>query len=74
MPDVFITLEEAAAFEGIKYKTLVAKRMQAESSNSIERKSQAREGGGKDQDVDLDKLPLGKGAEGMASRAEGGRE
>ncbi len=47
MQDVYITLEEAAAFEGIKYKTL-AQRM-ARSSNQYKTKTQTRENGGKDQ-------------------------
>ena len=47
MPDVFITLEEAAAFEGVKYNTLI----QRIKRNPTQYKTQthAREGGGKDQ-------------------------
>ena len=47
MQDTYITLEEAAAFEGIKYKTL-AQRI-ARSPDQYDTKTQAREGGGKDQ-------------------------
>ena len=72
MPDVFIALEEAAAFESVSYKTLTQRIYR--NPQQYKTKSQAREGGGKDQVLISDKLPLGKGAEGMASRAEGGRE
>ena len=47
MQDAYITLEEAAAFEGIKYNTLV-QRMKR-TPNQYDTKTQAREGGGKDQ-------------------------
>lgn len=36
MPDVFITIEEAAAFEGIKYNTLI-QRMKRTPSNTKRR-------------------------------------
>jgi hypothetical protein len=45
--DAYITLEEAAAFEGIKYNTLVQRMKRA--PNQYDTKTQAREGGGKDQ-------------------------
>lgn len=47
MPDVFITIEEAAAFEGIKYNTLI-QRMKR-NPKQYKTQTQAREGGGKDQ-------------------------
>lgn len=47
MPDVFITIEEAAAFEGIKYSTLI-QRMKR-NPKQYKTQTQAREGGGKDQ-------------------------
>ena len=47
MQDAYITLEEAAAFEGIKYNTLV-QRMKR-TPDQYDTKTQAREGGGKDQ-------------------------
>ena len=47
MQDAYITLEEAAAFEGIKYNTLVQRMKRA--PNQYDTKTQAREGGGKDQ-------------------------
>lgn len=47
MPDVFIGLEEAAAFEGVKYKTF-AQRV-ARNPKQYKTKTQPREGGGKDQ-------------------------
>lgn len=47
MPEVFITLEEAAVFEGIKYNTLV-QRMKR-SPATFKTKTQPREGGGKEQ-------------------------
>ena len=46
MPDVFITLEEAATFEGIKYNTLV-QRMKR-NPEQYRTQAQAQEGGGKD--------------------------
>ena len=47
MSDVFIGLEEAAAFEGIKYNTLI-QRMKR-NPQQFKTKTQPREGGGKDQ-------------------------
>lgn len=47
MPDVFITLEEAATFEGISYDTL-QKRVKRNPS-AYKTKTQPREGGGKEQ-------------------------
>jgi hypothetical protein len=47
VPEVFITLEEAAAFEGVTYDTM-KKRIQRNSSAFIT-KTQPREGGGKEQ-------------------------
>ena len=47
MSDVFIGLEEAAAFEGIKYNTLI-QRMKR-NPKQFKTKTQPREGGGKDQ-------------------------
>ncbi|GAA6386452.1 hypothetical protein I310019A7_24430 [Lawsonibacter asaccharolyticus] len=47
MPEGFITLEEAAAFEGVKYNTLI-QRMKR-NPQQYETRQQAREGGGKDQ-------------------------
>ena len=47
MPDVFITLEEAAAFESVSYKTLTQRIYR--NPQQYKTKSQAREGGGKDQ-------------------------
>ncbi len=47
MPDVFITLEEASAFEGVKYNTLIQRIKR--NPQQFKTKSQAREGGGKDQ-------------------------
>lgn len=47
MPEVFITLEEAAVFEGIKYNTLVQRIKR--SPSSFKTKTQPREGGGKEQ-------------------------
>ena len=44
MQDAYITLEEAAAFEGIKYNTLVQRMKRA--PNQYDTKTQAREGGG----------------------------
>ena len=46
MPDVFITLEEAAAFESVSYKTLTQRIYR--NPQQYKTKSQAREGGGKD--------------------------
>ena len=46
MPDVFITLEEAATFEGIKYNTLI-QRMKR-NPEQYRTQAQAQEGGGKD--------------------------
>jgi len=45
--EVFITLEEAAAFEGVKYNTLVQRIKR--SPSSFKTKTQPREGGGKEQ-------------------------
>ena len=47
MPDVFITLEEAAAFEGITYEAMKKRVQRSPKQHNV--KSQAREGGGKDQ-------------------------
>ena len=47
MPDVFIALEEAAAFESVSYKTLTQRIYR--NPQQYKTKSQAREGGGKDQ-------------------------
>lgn len=47
MPDVFITLEEAAAFESIGYNTLVQRIKR--SPQQYKTKTQAREGGGREQ-------------------------
>lgn len=47
MPDVFITLEEAAAFEGITYKGMTSR--VARNPKQYKTKTQPREGGGKDQ-------------------------
>ena len=47
MPDVFITLEEAATFESVSYKTLTQRIYR--NPQQYKTKSQAREGGGKDQ-------------------------
>ena len=47
MSDVFTTLEEAAVFEGVKYKTM-AQRI-ARNPQQYKTKTQPREGGGKDQ-------------------------
>ena len=47
MPDVFITLEEAAAFEGITYEAMKKRVQRSPEQHNV--KSQAREGGGKDQ-------------------------
>ena len=47
MPDVFITLKEAADFEGVKYDTL--QKQVKRNPQQFKTKSQAREGGGKDQ-------------------------
>lgn len=47
MTDVYIGLDEAAAFEGVKYKTL-AQRVKR-NPREYKTKTQAREGGGKDQ-------------------------
>lgn len=47
MPEGFITLEEAAAFEGISYKGMTSR--VARNPQQYETKQQAREGGGKDQ-------------------------
>ena len=46
MQETYITLEEAARFEGIKYKTL-AQRM-ARSPAQYKTRTEAREGGGKE--------------------------
>lgn len=46
MPDVFITLEEAAAFEGITYEAMKKRVQRSPEQHNV--KSQAREGGGKD--------------------------
>ena len=47
MPEVYITLEEAAGFEGIKYNTLI-QRMKRNPS-AFHTKTQPRPGGGKEQ-------------------------
>ncbi len=47
MPEVYITLEEAAAFKGVKYKTL-AQRIKR-SPTAFNTKLQPREGEGKEQ-------------------------
>ncbi|MDR2024051.1 MAG: Mu transposase C-terminal domain-containing protein [Hungatella sp.] len=47
MQEVYITLEEAAAFEGVEYETL-KKRIQR-SPQAFDTRTQAREGGGKPQ-------------------------
>jgi hypothetical protein len=47
VPDVFITLEEAAAFEGITYEAMKKRVQRSPEQHNV--KSQAREGGGKDQ-------------------------
>ena len=47
MPEGFITLEEAAAFEGISYKGMTSR--VARNPQQYETRQQAREGGGKDQ-------------------------
>lgn len=47
MPDIFITLEDAATFEGIKYNTLIQRIKR--SPEQYTTKTQARETGGKDQ-------------------------
>lgn len=46
MQDAYITLEEAAAFEGITYKGLTSRI--ARNPKQYETKAQAREAGGKD--------------------------
>ncbi len=73
MPDVFITLEEAAAFEGITYEAM-KKRVYQRSPEQHNVKSQAREGGGKDQVLISTSALSAKARKGMASCAEGGRE
>lgn len=72
VPDVFITLEEAAAFESVSYKTLTQRIYR--NPQQYKTKSQAREGGGKDQVLISTSSLSAKAREGMASRAEGGRE
>lgn len=47
MSDVFITLREAAAFEGITYQGMTSR--VARNPKQYKTKTQAREGGGKDQ-------------------------
>lgn len=47
MPDIFITLEEAASFEGVSYDT-IQKRVKR-NPEQYTMKTQAREGGGKEQ-------------------------
>ncbi len=47
MPDTFITLEEAAAFEGISYEAM--KKRAQRGQQQYKTKTQTREGGGKDQ-------------------------
>ena len=47
MPDVYITLEEAAAFEGISYKGMTSR--VARNPKQYKTKTQAREGGGREQ-------------------------
>ena len=47
MPEGFITLEEAAAFEGITYEAMKKRVQRSPEQHNV--KSQAREGGGKDQ-------------------------
>ena len=47
MPDVFIKLEEAAAFEGVSYKGMTSR--VARNPKQYKTKTQPREGGGKDQ-------------------------
>ena len=47
MSDVFIGLEEAAAFEGITYKGLTSRI--SRNPQQFKTKTQPREGGGKDQ-------------------------
>ena len=47
MSDIFIMLEEAAAFEGIRYNTLVQRLKR--NPQQYKTQAQAREGGGKDQ-------------------------
>ena len=47
MPDVFIGLEEAAAFEGISYKGMTSR--VARNPKQYKTKTQPREGGGRDQ-------------------------
>ena len=51
MPDVFITLEEAATFESVKYNTLV-QRMKR-NPEQYRTQAQAQEGGGKDRTLSL---------------------
>lgn len=46
MPDVFIGLDEAAEFEGVKYNTLI-QRMKR-NPQQYKTKTQPQEGGGKD--------------------------
>ena len=55
MPDVFITLEEAATFESVKYNTLV-QRMKR-NPEQYRTQAQAQEGGGKDRTLLRKKLP-----------------
>lgn len=47
MSDVFIGLEEAAAFEGVTYEAM--KKRAQRSPQQYKTKTQPREGGGKDQ-------------------------
>ena len=68
MPDVFITLEEAA-FGSVSYQDFDATHL---SQSSVQNEVTGP-GGGMRSGVDTRQAPLGKGAEGMAGRAEGGK-
>lgn len=72
MPDVFITMKEAAEFEGVKYGTF-AQRI-ARNPKQYKTKTQPQEGGGKEQVLIGGLLALPKRPEGVAGGAESGRE
>ena len=72
VPEVFITLEEAAELEGVKYNTLCAahETQPRRVHHEDPRKGRGRQRSG----YDLRRFPLPEGAAGAQGGAEGGRE
>lgn len=72
MPDVFITMKEAAEFEGVKYGTF-AQRI-ARNPKQYKTRTQPQENGGKEQVLVSVDSPHSQGPEGVAGGTEDRRE